>query len=118
MIDNVVNWFNDSEYQLWSMNNNNNGTKIHNTVNSYKTVAKQYIYEFDKNEWYKNYKIKLESMWVIAHQQKVTHLDKNTRPVERVMLTKDYEMLYINNPSVQSFYKYHLQNYSIDWTDT
>lgn len=116
MIDNVVNWYNDSEYQLWSMNNNNNGKKIHKTMGSYKNIAREYIYEFDKNEWYRDFKIKLESMWVIAHQQKVTHLEKNTRPVERVGLTKDYEMLYINNREVQEFYKYHLQNYTIDWT--
>jgi len=117
MIDNVINWYNDTEYQLWSMNNNNNGTKIHKSISSYKTVAKDYIYEFDKNPWYRDYKIKIESMWVIAHQQKVTHLDKNIRPIERVMLTKDYEMKYINDLEVQNFYKHHLQNYRINWTD-
>jgi len=116
MIENVVNWYNDSEYQQWSMNNNNNGTKIHKSMSSYKTVAKDYIYEFDKNPWYRDYKIKLESMWVIAHQQKVTHLTKSTRPVERVGLTKDYKMMYINDSETQEFYKYHLQNYTIEWT--
>ena len=32
----IFNWFNGTEYQLWSMVNNNNGQKIHNTLSTYK----------------------------------------------------------------------------------
>ena len=111
----VVNWFNDTEYQLWSMANNNNGQKIHKTLASYKTAAKEYIFEVDRNVWYRNFKIKLESLWTVGYQQQVEHIPNDRRPVARVGLTKNYEMLYISDPAVQNFYLHHLQNYKIDW---
>ncbi len=116
-INTVVNWYSDPEYQLWSMVNNNNGQKINYTLASYKNAARQYIWDFDKNDWYKNFKIKLESMWTIAHQQNVDKVELDRRPVARVGLTKDYEMLYINDPGVQDFFKHHLKNFKINWTE-
>ena len=99
------------------MVNNNNGQKIDHTLASYKNAARQYIWDFDKNDWYKNFKIKLESMWTIAHQQNVNKVEVDHRPVARVGLTKNYEMLYINDPGVQDFFKHHLTNFKIDWTN-
>lgn len=114
-INRIVNWYNDKEYQLWSMANNNNGQKINLSLTSYKNASRDYIWDFTKDDWYKNFKIKLESMWVIAHQQNVKNLPNDTRPVARVGLTEDYEMLYLSNKNVQNFFKQNLQNYKIDW---
>jgi hypothetical protein len=99
------------------MVNNNNGQKIDHTLASYKNAARQYIWDFDKNDWYKNFKIKLESMWTIAHQQNVDKVEVDRRPVARIGLTKNYEMLYINDPGVQDYFKHHLTNFKIDWTN-
>lgn len=115
VMNRIVNWFNYPDYQKWSMVNNNNGQKINKTVSSYKTVAKNYIWDLDRNDWYKNFKIKLESLWVIGHQQDVSNISKNIRPVERVGLTKNFELMYISDPHVQDFYRHNLQNYKIDW---
>jgi len=115
-IHTVVNWFNDTEYQLWSMANNNNGQKIISTVSSYKQVAKNYIWELDKNDWYRDFKIKLESLGHVVMKQNVSNIDAKLRPVARAGLTTNYEMLYIDDPAVQNFYKQHLQNYKIDWS--
>jgi hypothetical protein len=116
VMDKIVNWFSDDQYQKWSMVNNNNGQKIKKTLASYKQAAKDYIYDLDKNEWYKNFKIKLESLWVIGHQQDVSKLEHDKRPVCRVGLTKDYQLMYIDDPEVQDFFRMNLQNYKIDWT--
>jgi hypothetical protein len=111
----VVNWFNDPEYQRWSMANNNNGQKIRYSPSTYKQAARDYIWDLDRNDWYKNFKIKLESLWNVAHQQGVDHLAQDRRPVNRVGLTKDFEMLYMDDPSVQEFYRSNLIDYKIDW---
>ena len=111
----VMNWYNDTEYQLWSMANNNNGQKIEKTLATYKMAARNYIYDLDHNEWYKTFKIKLESLWNITVQQDVSNVHNALRPVHRVGLTKDWKMLYMSDKSVQDFYRHHLQNYKIDW---
>jgi hypothetical protein len=111
----VMNWYNDPEYQLWSMANNNNGQKIEKTLATYKMAARNYIYDLDHNEWYKTFKVKLESLWNITIQQDVTNVVNDLRPVHRVGLTKDWQMLYMSDKSVQDFYRHHLQNYKIDW---
>ncbi len=114
-IETVVNWYSDHDYQKWSMVNNNNGQKIGLTLASYKTAAKNYIWEFDKNDWFRNFKIKLESMWTIAHQQNIQSIAIDHRPVARVGLTKDYNMIYIKDPGVKEYFAHHLKNYEIDW---
>jgi hypothetical protein len=111
----IVNWFSYPDYQRWSMVNNNNGLKIKSTPASYKTAAKDYIWEFDRNDWYKNFKVKLESLWVIGHRQDVSNIPKSLRPVSRIGLTKNYEVMYIDDPSVQNFYKENLTKFKIDW---
>ena len=111
----VVNWFSDPEYQRWSMANNNNGQKIQRTLSTYKTAARNYIYDVDHNDWYRNFKIKLESLWTIGIQQDLSQVSVDRRPVSRVALTTDFQMHYIEDASVQEFYRHHLGNYKIDW---
>jgi hypothetical protein len=99
------------------MVNNNNGLKIRTTPSSYKNVARDYIYSVDGNEWYRNFKTKIESMWTIGNPQAVGHLDLNRRPNARIALTKDYEMIYNNTPGAREYFLHHISNYKIDWTD-
>lgn len=116
-VDRIENWYNDAEYQRWSMANNNNGQKIKNTPLSYKNIARDYIYGVDRNPWYRNFKTKLESLWMIGNPQKVDHLAINRRPNFRIALTKNYEMVYTDTPGVKEYFFHHLSNYKIDWTD-
>jgi len=111
----ITNWYNDSEYQKWSMVNNNNGKKIRDTVISYKSVAKEYIFEYDKNPYYKNFKTKLESLRNIGNPQNLSGVEKKFRPVNRVGLTRNFEMLYLEDKSVRDFFRQHLMSYKIDW---
>lgn len=119
VIDRTENWYNDQQYQLWSMANNNNGMKIHTGILSYKHAAKSYIYEFDKNEWYFTFKSKLESMWNVTNLQTVQHLPMDRRPAHRIAIKKqDHEVIYIGDPGVKEYFVHHLSNYKIDWTET
>lgn len=118
VIDRVENWFNDQEYQLWSMANNNNGTKIKSSILSYKNVAKDYIYAVDKNEWYRTFKTKLESMWNISNLQDISGVPLDRRPMSRIALKKDdWSLVHVTDPGVEEYFLHHLSNYKIDWTD-
>jgi hypothetical protein len=114
-IDNTYNWYNDVEYQLWSMNNNNNGTKIQSGISTYKTAARNYIFDFDKNLWYKNFKLKLESLNLVVNRQPVSNLPINRRPVSRMALDTEYNMYSLNDAKLQDYFKFHLENYKINW---
>jgi hypothetical protein len=95
------------------MVNNNNGQKIEKTSSSYKKAAKDYIWDLDRNDWYRNFKVKIESLWNIATTQSIIN---DCRPNSRVGLTKDWKILLIDDLEVQQYYKHHLENYKIDWT--
>jgi hypothetical protein len=113
VMNRIINWYSGTEYQLWSMVNNNNGQKIEKTASTYKKAAKDYIWELDRNDWYRNFKVKIESLWNIATTQSVVD---GYHPNSRVGLTKDWKILSIDDPAVQNYYRHHLQNYKIDWT--
>jgi hypothetical protein len=112
----IDNWYNDPVYQHWSMNNNNNGQKIGGGPATYKKAARDFIYDFDKNDWYRSFKLKLESMGSnVVHQG--VHLDSlNGRPTARFGITKNYDLLSIDSPDVQEYIKYHLDNFKITWS--
>jgi len=57
---NATPWFLSKEYQVWSIQDQKN--KFDGTVQSYKMSAKEYIYEVDKNEYYRDYKTKMTSL--------------------------------------------------------
>jgi hypothetical protein len=100
------------------MVNNNNGTKIKKSILSYKTVAKEYIYSVDKNEWYRTFKTKLESLWNISNLQNVQNIPMEKRPVARIAVKKDdWELIHITDPGVIEYFTHHASNYKIDWTD-
>ena len=113
----IENWYNDSLYQHWSMNNNNNGQKILGGPATYKKAARDYIYSFDKNEWYRSFKLKLESMANLALPQAWDLNLPNGRPTARFGITTDYKLLSIDDTSVQEYIRHHLNNYQLDWTE-
>jgi hypothetical protein len=109
----IINWFNGREYQLWSMANNNNGEKIGLTASTYKMAARKYIHEIDRNPWYFNFKIKLESLGgSVVVSQKLDHLPVKQRPNARFGLDKDYNVLFIDDPAVQRYIIEHILKYS------
>lgn len=111
----IFNWFNGEEYQLWSMVNNNNGQKIKKSISTYKSAARDYIYEIDHNEHYKTFKLKLESLFNIVRTQDVKNLTVNQRPATRMFMTDRFEMLSMNDQRAINFLRDSLLNYKIDW---
>lgn len=109
----VIQWFNSDEYQLWSMKNNNNGEKlIGPTQGLYKTAAKKYIYEFDKDEWYLHHKIKIVSSPNIVRR----NWRKNFKEFDPMLgMDTDYNMIRIGSQPVDDFVIDSLMNYKIDW---
>lgn len=106
-IDSTVNWYNGTDYQLWSMANNNNGQKIRSTVATYKYAQRKYIYEFDNNEWYFYFKAKLESLGNLYTISKNTFVNLG--------VDTNYQRLTIFDSDAREFFKDKLINYQIDW---
>ena len=113
----LVNWFTHDDYQLWSMNNNNNGQKINKLdISTYKTASKKYIYDFDKNEWYYGFKLKIPSLgFQVAFNQKVDDIPLSNRPNARFGLDENYNVLSIDDKDVQEFIKNSMSTYEMDW---
>lgn len=111
-----VNWFNSKDYQQWSMVNNNNGEKINKSIATYKMAARRYIYDLDRNDWYFHFKLKIGSLGPnVVYNQPVDHIPLEQRPNARFGLDLEYNTLYIDDPDVQSYIKYHLSNFKRDW---
>lgn len=117
-IDSIENWFNGGEYQNWSMANNNNGNKIKNTLASYKFVQRQYIYEFDKNDWYFNFKTKLESLSNLLVKGKMKTQEKEVPGKFTVGIDKNYLPLHTHDKTVRNYFTHNLSNYKIDWINS
>lgn len=109
--DHIINWFTTVDYQQWSMVNNNNGKKIQDTVSSYKIESKKYIFEFDQNEWYFKYKIKLESLGHIVAFQDLKNISIDQRPNARFGLDQNFKVLYIDDQETQEFIRNHVIEY-------
>jgi hypothetical protein len=99
--DSIFHWYGSTEYQLWSMANNNNGEKINGTTqSSYKWAARNYIYEVDKNEWYFNHKIKIPSLPFITKR----NYRKYYTEFDTVFgMDSNYDIISFNNPTVDNF---------------
>ena len=57
-------WFATDEYQQWAMNNNKFGIKYTLNLGDSKLASKQYIYDFDHNEYCRIFKTKGKSVQV------------------------------------------------------
>lgn len=106
----VFSWYGSKDYQQWSMNNNNNGQKINGTrQSSYKHVARNYIHEFDKNDWYYRYKLKIASLPIVNYR----NWQKNVADYgTRFGMNSNYDMLRFKDPAVDEFILTSLQNFN------
>lgn len=111
--DKVINWYGSTDYQLWSMANNNNGEKIKGTSqSSYKWAARKYIYDFDGNEWYFRYKIKIASLpFIKMRNYRKYYKDFDTQ----FGMNTNYDILRVGDPEVDQYITSGLHNYKIDW---
>lgn len=110
---NLINWFGNADYQLWSMVNNNNGQKIRGTTQgTYKYAAREYIYDLDKNDWYYHNKIKIGSMpFIVARNYK-----KYFNDFDRVFgLQDNYDVAFIGEPETDKLILDGITNFKIDW---
>jgi hypothetical protein len=67
--EHLFHFFQTDEFQLWSMNNPQ--VRYITDWKKYKQVAKEYIFDLDKNENYLQLKIKRPSLFTLFHQRKV-----------------------------------------------
>jgi hypothetical protein len=109
-IEKIVNWYNDTEYQLWSMANNNNGLKIKSTLATYKFAARQYIYDFDKNENYFYFKTKLESLGNLLIRN-----DRATIYQNNLGIDKNYNRINTETENIKTYFLENFSTYKIDW---
>jgi hypothetical protein len=93
-----VGWFRTTPYQLWAMNNNGAMVKHTDKLGSFKHHPKQYIYEYDRNEYYYRYKIKLISTgrayksvadkpFAITDQFEILYLEKDINQILELLPT-------------------------------
>ena len=64
---NFVFWFDSDSYQLWSINNNQPGKKFGSGLGDYKRVAKDYIYAWNKDQYYHRFKTKKHSVDLVRN---------------------------------------------------
>jgi hypothetical protein len=111
--DCVIQWYGSTEYQQWSMVNNNNGQKIQGpTQGAYKYAARKYIYEFDNNEWYFTHKIKIASLPSII----IRNWRKNYNSFDSMLgIDINYDAVHLGTPEVDNMVIELLSNSKIDW---
>jgi hypothetical protein len=99
------------------MNNNNNGEKINGLdISTYKTASKKYIYDFDKNDWYLGFKLKIPSLgFQVALNQTLNDIPMSNRPNARFGLDENYDVLSIDDPNVRDFIKNAMASHKMDW---
>lgn len=100
-----INWFSSQQYQLWSMNNNNNGQKIKGvSAATYKWVAREYIYSYDQNEWYLRHKLKISSLKNI--------IQRNESKIQRIFgISTNYDIYTYDKPELRDFISQRLSSY-------
>jgi hypothetical protein len=82
-------FYDSVDHQLWSINNNSN--KIKDTWNSYKFVAKDFIYSYNKDLDYRDYKIKGPSLNRLFHSKKIPMgIDCNLKTFEYINIEDIY----------------------------
>jgi hypothetical protein len=67
--DTVLPWFDTVDYQKWAMVNNIADEKFGTGFNDAKLAAKKYIYNVDKNKYYRMYKTKMKSSDISSYGQ-------------------------------------------------
>jgi hypothetical protein len=80
-----VGWYRTDEYQLWAMKNNGPLVKHGIGLGSFKRHPKQYIYNYDGNEYYYRYKTKINS----------NGRNQNSNQQKEFAITDQFEILFL-----------------------
>lgn len=67
---NGICWYTGDDYQMWSITSQFDDTKFMGHVEDYKMQAKQYIFEVDKNPYYRDNKSKIASGYLTVTQNR------------------------------------------------
>ena len=107
--------FASTKMQQWTMTAHYS-EKFGTRSKMHKAAGKQYIYDFDKNDWYFHFKLKIESLGPgLSLQQDLSSVDMAKRPIHRFGLNKNYEIQYMTEPSVIQYIEHYLSNFTVDW---
>lgn len=113
LADGLVSWYGSVDYQLWSMNNNNNGQKMKGlTPGSYKWASKKYIHDVDKNNFYFDNKIKMPSSPIIIarnYRSNLNSFDSNWA------VDENFDVVSVKKPGSENYFQTRLFDYKIDW---
>lgn len=111
--DGLFSWYASEDYQVWSMSNNNNGQKMKGlTAGTYKCASKNYIFNFDKNNFYLDNKIKMPSSPIIIarnYKRNFDSFDSNWA------VDENFEVVSVKKPESENYFQTRLFNYKIDW---
>ena len=98
-LDSALYWYGSDDYQQWIMNNNQNRIKHGTGLGETKLPSKQYIYEFDHNEYYRMFKTKHDSTSIASYSD---------RPV---CILDDYSCLFVSDlPRVLELLPEHIES--------
>ena len=62
--NNFFAWYTSDDYQNWSIQTQNTDIKYDGTIRSFKMPAKEFIFDIDKNSYYRDYKTKVHSPYL------------------------------------------------------
>jgi hypothetical protein len=89
LFDNYFMFFDDSNFQQWSMNNSDN--LIGENLKQYKQICKNIIYDFNKDSDYRDFKVKIGSLFkVLLKKKSFTTIDENLN------FSYEFDKKYIN----------------------
>jgi hypothetical protein len=74
-LKNYIPWFHSNDYQIWGIQNLNEIARIKN-----KSIGKQYIHTVLKDEYYLNFKSKIDSSSRVSHRKWFTEGNTEPRP--------------------------------------
>lgn len=109
----LIQWYNSTEYQQWSMINNNNGLKLSSPLQGlFKIAAKKYIHDYTNDDWYYHHKIKIISLPNIINRSWRKHFSDFDCLFG---IDHNYNAIKLGNSNVDKFVLDSIINYNIDW---
>ena len=76
------------------------------TANTYKWAARKYIYDFTKDDWYLNFKLKIKSLHRLKPQGNERHNVDNIE--NRFAIDTNYNLVSLNDPGVKEYIEHYL----------
>ncbi len=73
----VIGWYYSDEYRNWSLTTRATETESEYSIQTYKQLAKDYIYRVDHNPWYRDHKIKIASSRLTINKNPILKIEKD-----------------------------------------